>query len=166
MTTAAIYLYFESKTALYKATVRDAYEELLPRYIVAARAPSLRDGFRAVLAASAPLHGTDPSLAAFFSALPLEMRRHPELADVIRDEGSEVVGLFARLVEMGVEGGEISASAAPQVLSMFLACVLGLSVYITAIDGSQFNSIIAAFSALIDGSLFKPGKNVCLPRKR
>ena len=156
VTTATIYLYFDSKTALYKATVRHAYHELLPHYRAAADAPSCREGLRAVLAASAPAHSADPSLAAFFSALPTEMRRHSELADVIREEGAEVVGLFAQLVDKGVRGKEFSSSRAPHVLSLFIACAMGLSLYVTSIDSSQFVSIIETFGALIDGTLFKP----------
>ncbi len=154
VTTAAIYLYFDSKSALYAATVRQAYEELLPHYREASQAPTLRAGFQMVLAASEPLHRNDPSLAAFFSALPVEMRRHRELAGVINDEGQGVVRLFADLIGLGVRNREISAADAPHVLSLFIACTLGLSLFITSIDSSQFGGIIAAFNALIRGTLF------------
>jgi AcrR family transcriptional regulator len=155
VTTAAIYVYFESKEALYKATVRDAYEELLPHYAAAAGAVSLREGFRRVLAASAPLHKTDPSLAAFFSALPVEMKRHPELAPVVQSEGAAIAGLFAKVVELGVRKKEITRAQAPHVLSLFIACTMGLSLYITTIDDTHFQGIIDAFSALIEGTLFR-----------
>ncbi len=158
LTAASIYLYFESKTALYIATVRAAYNELLPHYRAALSARSLPEGFRMVLAASAPLHQTDPSLAAFFSALPVEMRRHSELANVIADEGREVVALFAELVEMGVRNKEISREVSPHVLSLFIACTMGLSLFVTSVDGSQFAGITEAFGALIGGTLFKPPK--------
>jgi len=155
VTAASIYLYFESKTALYIATVRDAYEELLPHYRAATEATSLPAAFAAVLAASRPLHTADPSLATFFSALPIEMRRHSEIAAVISEEGQGVVKLFGSLVMRGVENGEIDAAEAPHVLSLFIACVLGLSLFVTSIDGSQFAGIIDAFTALIDGTLFQ-----------
>ena len=155
VTAASIYLYFESKTALYIATVRDAYDELLPHYHAATEATSLPAAFAAVLAASRPLHDEDPSLAAFFSALPVEMRRHAEIATVIREEGQDVAALFARLVGRGVEHGEISLEEAPHVLSLFIACTMGLSLFVTSIDGSQFAGIIDAFTALIDGTLFQ-----------
>ena len=156
VTTASIYLYFDSKTALYIATVRAAYDELLPHYHDALSAPSLPEAFRRVLGASAPLHQTDPSLAAFFSALPVEMRRHPELAAVIADEGRDVVSLFSGLVEAGVQKREVSPQVAPHVLSLFIACTMGLSLYVTSIDSSQLGAITEAFSALIAGTLFKP----------
>jgi AcrR family transcriptional regulator len=155
VTTAAIYLYFDSKTALYRATIRAAYAVLLPHYrAAAASAGSLREGFRAVLAASTPLHERDPSLAAFFSALPIEMRRHKELQSVVMEEGAQVVEIFAALVGAGVRDGEIPAEVAPHVLALFIACTIGLSLYLASIDGSQLGGIIDAFNALIDGTLF------------
>jgi AcrR family transcriptional regulator len=157
VTTAAIYLYFESKIALYQATVRAAYAELLPHFraAVAREGGSARDGLRAILAASTGLHANDPSLAAFFAALPVEMRRHAELARTITEEGAEVVELFTGIVGSGVRAGEISATVAPHVLSLFIACTMGLSLYITAIEDSQFAGIIDAFNGLIDGTLFR-----------
>src|SRR5215510_9929914 len=60
VTTAALYLYFDSKMALYLATVRDAYAELLPHFRSAiAQTGSLKEAFRALLAASARLHEQD-----------------------------------------------------------------------------------------------------------
>ena len=165
VTAATIYLYFESKTALYIATIRAAYDELLPHYRAAASAPTLREGFRMVLAASAPLHMTDPSLAAFFSALPVEMRRHAPLAAVVQEEGSGVVKLFAGLVERGVKNGEIGRAEAPHVLALFIACTMGLSLYVTSIDGTHFGGMMEAFAALIAGTLFKEPKRRALSRR-
>ncbi len=107
-----------------------------------------------MLTASIKVHHENPSLAAFFSALPVEMRSHRELAGVINDEGQGVVRLFAHLVGLGVDNGEISAAQAPHVLSLFIACTIGLSLFITAIDNTQFTGIIEAFTALIAGTLF------------
>src|SRR5215471_14578424 len=57
LTAAALYQYFDSKLALYMATVRDAENELAPRYRVAiAEAKSLRAALRAVVATSVAIH--------------------------------------------------------------------------------------------------------------
>jgi AcrR family transcriptional regulator len=161
VTTGTLYLYFESKTALFMATVRDAYADLVPHYReAAAGARTLREGFRAVLAVSVPLHARDPSLAAFLSTLPVEMSRHEELARAMTQERDEVLTIFDELVRLGVRSGEISAAAAPRVLSLFVACTVGFSLFASAIDGSQLAGIIEAFNALIDGKLFRE------PRRR
>ncbi len=159
VTNAAIYLYFDSKTALYRATVHDAYAELVPIYRAAvAKVRSLPEGFRAVLAASTPLHENDPSLAAFLSALPVEMRRHREIASVVVEEGAQVVQVFEGLVQAGVRAGEIPAAVAPNVLALFVACTMGLSLYVAAIAEQDLGGIIDAFNALIDGTLFKKAR--------
>lgn len=159
LTTASIYLYFESKMALYVATVRDAYAQLLPHYrAAAASATSVRDGFRALLAASRPIHQGDPSLAAFLSAMPVEMRRHEELARAMSEDGSEVAAIFLAIVERGVRAREIPAREAPYVLALFIACTMGLSLYVSAIDGTQFGGMVDAFNALLDGELFRRPK--------
>src|SRR2546428_338739 len=63
ITAAAIYQYFDSKTALYMATVRDAQAELVPAFRKAvASEPTARGAFSALVRASARLHAHDPSL--------------------------------------------------------------------------------------------------------
>src|SRR5687768_16641702 len=81
ITAAAIYQYFDSKADLFMAVVKDAQGELVPQFREAAEsAPTVRDAFRALLLASADLHAKDPSLAAFLSALPVELSRNEEVA--------------------------------------------------------------------------------------
>lgn len=156
VTAAALYLYFESKTALYLATMRDAYGELVPQYRAAvAGVKSSREGLRALISSSARVHAKDPSLAAFFAALPVEMRRHDELRRPTEEAGVPVVQIFGEVIELGVRSGEIPLEAAPAVLSLFIACVMGFSAYTATIDSGGLEGILDAFGALIDGKLFK-----------
>jgi AcrR family transcriptional regulator len=157
LTAAAIYQYFDSKTALYLATVRDANEALIERYRFAiADATSMRQALRAVLAASAWLHERDPSLSAFLSALPVEMQRHEELAQAMKQEPSEIVRIIDEVVERGVRTGEVPAALHARLVSTFVACSLGISLYGAAIDGSELTTLADTFGALIDGTLFPP----------
>jgi AcrR family transcriptional regulator len=156
ITTAAIYQYFDSKTALYMDTVRDANQALLPAYrSVVEGARSTRDALRALLLASAELHHRDPSLAAFLSALPVEMQRHPELAAAMADSPSEIVDVFEKAVEIGVKSGEIPRAQAPLVVALFVACSMGLSLFVAAVVGSSLHDIVETFLAVIDGKLFR-----------
>jgi AcrR family transcriptional regulator len=160
VSTAAIYQYFASKTELYLAAVRDANEEIVPHYRRAlAEATSLRGGLRAVLTASARLHALDPSLTAFLSALPVEMQRHAELKRAIEGGPSEIVALFAEIVDGGVERGEIPAALAPRLVLTFVACAMGMSLFAAAIDGSQLEAITETFGDLLDGNLFAAPKS-------
>jgi AcrR family transcriptional regulator len=163
VTAAALYLYFDSKTALYLATVQDAYDELLAHYRrVVAEAHTLRDAFSALVATSAKLHELDPTISAFLSALPVEIQRHHELAEVVRGKPTEVVAIFEELVDSAAREGEIAREQAPHVLAMFVACTMGFSLYAAAVDGSQMGAIAGAFSALLDGTLFRERR----PRRR
>ena len=162
ISTAAIYQYFDSKTELYLATVRDANEEIVPHYRrAAAEATSLRGALRAVLTASARLHALDPSLTAFLSALPVEMQRHEELSRAMKGP-SEIVEIFSDIVDGGVRSGEISAALAPRLLLLFVACTMGLSLFAASIDGTQLSAIADSFSDLLDGTLFSSRRQ---PRK-
>src|SRR5688572_1135827 len=156
LTAAALQYHFDSKTALYMATVRDAKAEMLPVYREAVeKSRTARAALKALLIASAELHERDPSLAAFLSALPVEMRRHPELASAMARDGSEVVQIFDAVIQVGVKSGEISRAAAPQVLAMFVACTMGFSLYAAAVDGTQLRAIVETFSSLLDGKLWR-----------
>jgi AcrR family transcriptional regulator len=157
VTPAAIYLYFASKSALYLAAVQDANEQLLLHYRRAiAETHSLRDGFRALCSTSVQLlHQSDPSLAAFLSALPVEMQRDEELAQGITAKPNQVVELVAQMVEAGVRSGEIARSAAPHVGATFIACLMGFSLYLASIDGGHGGEMIGVFAELLDGTLFR-----------
>jgi AcrR family transcriptional regulator len=161
VTAAAIYLYFDSKTALYLATVEDAYDELLAHYRrVVAEATSLKGALCAIIATSARLHQLDPTISAFLSSLPVEILRHDELAESVRGKPTEVVAIFEQLIEAAARDGEIAREMAPHVLAMFVACTMGFSLYAAAVDGSELVAIANAFEALFEGTLFRE------PRRR
>jgi len=156
ITAAAIYQYFESKTALYAATVRDAQAELVPEFERAiAEETSSRAAFRGLLAASARLHARDPSLAAFLSSLPVEMRREPSVAEAMVASPSPVLEVAVRMVERGVKAREINPTDAPRVVAVFLACTMGLSLYAATIESSDFAQTMDAFLLLLDGGLVR-----------
>jgi hypothetical protein len=137
--------------------VRDANEALVAEYRRAlAGTTSVRAGLRAVLAASAGLHERDPSLSGFLSALPVEMQRHEELARAMTAERNEIVHIIDEVVAAGVRAREVPAALREQLVSTFVACALGMSLFAAAIDGSQLGAVVATFGALIDGTLFPP----------
>jgi AcrR family transcriptional regulator len=163
LTAAAIYQYFDSKQALYLATVSDANEALLAEYRQAlAGVTSVRAGLRAFLAASAALHQRDPSLSAFLSALPVEMQRHEEVARAVTAERNQVVRIIEDVVAAGVRAGEVPAGLRDGLVSTFVACALGMSLFAAAIDGTQLTIVVDTFAALIDGTLFAAPR----PRRR
>jgi AcrR family transcriptional regulator len=159
ITAAAIYQYFDSKTALYVATVKDAQAELVPEFERAvAGETSTRAAFRALLSASARLHTHDPSLAAFLSSLPVEMQREPSIAEAMAAEPSPVLQVVARMVDRGVREGDIARRDAPRVIAVFLACTMGFSLYAATMEGDDFLETMKAFLALLEGGLVADGR--------
>ncbi len=163
ITAPAIYQYYDSKTALYMATVKDAQAELVPKFREAvAGEKTTRGAFRALLAASGVMHEQDPSLAAFLSALPIELRREDDIANAMAEAPSDVLEIMEGIVARGVRAREITPSAAPHVLSMFLACTMGLSLYAASFGADEYRAALDAFLALLDGTLLAKR----IPRRR
>jgi AcrR family transcriptional regulator len=158
ITAAAIYQYFDSKTALYLATVKDAQAELVPEFERAiAQESSTRAAFRELLATSARLHARDPSLAAFLSSLPVEMQREPSIAEAMASEPSPVLRVVTRMVDRGVRAGDVARRDAPRVIAVFLACTMGLSLYAATMKSEDFLETMEAFLALLEGGLVGDG---------
>jgi AcrR family transcriptional regulator len=175
LTPAALYQYFDSKLSLFMATVRDAQSELAPRFREAiAGAPTLRAALRSLVDASVAIDEGDASITAFLSALPVEIRRHAEIAEAVAAEPNPVVEVFLDVVARGAERGELAPGiTSDQVFSMFVACNMGLSLYAAAIDPRQLAATAGAFGALLDGQLFvdsataaPPGSARGAPRPR
>jgi AcrR family transcriptional regulator len=155
VTAAALYQYFDSKTALYMAANEDAQSELVAKFRTAvAEAKTLRDALRALLLASSELHQKDPSLSAFLSAVPVEIGRHADIAAAMAAQPSEVLAIVVDVVERGVKAREIPAAKADDVVAMFIACTMGISLYGASIDTKAVPGAIAALVALMDGELF------------
>ena len=86
MTHAALYGYFPSKAGLYQATCEHAQSLLLTDYVAAVRdQATLREQLREILIVGAVAHDEDPSITGLLGAIPLEIRRHPELAELLMD---------------------------------------------------------------------------------
>ena len=154
ITSAAIYQYFESKTALYVAAVRAAQRELLPDLRRALEgAPTARAALRSLVQMYATMHQRNSSIAPFLSALPVEMQRHEDIAQTMMGERSEILSLIVSAVERGVKTGELSAAKAPGAVAMFVACTMGLSMYASLISPEGVDAAVDAYLRLLDGTL-------------
>lgn len=157
ITAAAIYRYFDSKLALYMATVEAALSELEPELRRAAEAaePGVAE-LVALASAAASVHEQRPYLAAFLSSLPVEMQRNPEIADAMGAEPDPVSRLVGAAVERASERGELAPGvSAEHVASMFVACNIGLSLWAAAIMPGSSSDAMRAFSGLLAGGLFR-----------
>ena len=73
----------------------------------AAAAEGFLARFDAVLDTAHELNRQDPTLAAFLGVVRSDMRRHPEIAAQLAQHAERRDRFFVRLVDDGVESGEI-----------------------------------------------------------
>jgi AcrR family transcriptional regulator len=155
VTAAALYRYFDSKTELYIAVVHDALAELVPhlREAVAPRTDA-RSALRALLHVAVGLDGENMQASRFLSALPIEMQRHPEVAQRMLAEPGEIFTIISELVAKGVRAREIPRDKSDRVVAMTIATLMGLSMYATALGEDAGKHAVDGFMDLLDDRLF------------
>ena len=154
ITSAAIYQYFDSKKALYVEAVRSARRLIVPHLrdaVVGSR--SAREGLCALARAHAMAHAKHPGVTPLLTAIPVEVRRHAEIADAMRTEPNEVSQMLAEIARRAVSTGEVAEVTAEGVSSMFLACTMGLSLHASLIGSARFGAATETFAKLLEGTL-------------
>lgn len=131
MTHAALYSYFASKLDLYVATLVDAQGVLLPEYLRALEEYStLRDRFRRILMISAAAADQDPTVTGFLAAVPIEIRRHPELLEVLLRRNNGVYQALINMFEEAKARGELNpALSTENLIAVFFGAALGVSLF-------------------------------------
>lgn len=158
VTPAALYQYFDSKVALYAAVAHEAAATVATHMRSQTVAQdSAVASLAAIVRSLIALHEQDRSLAAFLSALPGELQRHPELAhSFVPGRDAKLSTVMGEIVERAVTLGEIEARDGRRVAEMFIACMMGLSQYAVFVrDGAQ---PATAFADLLEGRLFVRAK--------
>jgi AcrR family transcriptional regulator len=154
ITTGAIYHYFESKVGVYTAVYNDVQARVYEQF---GRAVADATGFvaklEAVLDAAHELNRTDPTLAVFLGSARVDLRRHPELAAAVRPTDRFATdGFFARIVDVGIETGEIRASQRNQVTALIITMTIGLTDAVSG-DIKIHRDAVDAIKALLEGTL-------------
>ncbi|MDD9939979.1 MAG: TetR/AcrR family transcriptional regulator [Myxococcales bacterium] len=156
VTAAAIYKYFASKADLFAAVATETMETLMPDLLKAARsAPSARRALvallRTQLAAAQHVEAT-----RFLTTIPIEMKRHPEVAEALVGQPGPIFELVVEVVERGVREGEIARGKAEQVVGMYIAILIGLAIHGSTVPASHNAAAVQGFFDLLDGKLFRP----------
>lgn len=149
MTHAALYAYFPSKAALYQATCDHTQSLLLTDYIAAIEGkPTLREQLREILLVGAEAHNKDPSITGILGAIPMEIRRHPELAELLLDRQNATLQLLAKAFTAAQQRGEITDKASPE--DQVIA-IMGAAVGISLLNsGLGKNNVMDSMQVLID----------------
>jgi AcrR family transcriptional regulator len=124
ITSGALYHYFGSKLDLYLAVHEDVQERVYGRFNEAAdSADGFLAKFDAILDVAHELNEADPTFAAFLGVVRTDMRRHPEIAAALAAHAERRRGFFVRLVDAGIDSGEIER-ANRSVMNEFVAIIL------------------------------------------
>jgi AcrR family transcriptional regulator len=156
ITSGALYHYFGSKLDLYLAVHEDVQQRVYGRFNEAADgAVGFLGKFDAVLDVAHDLNESDPTFAAFLGAVRTDMRRHPEIADALTAHAERRSGFFVRLVDAGIESGEIDP-ANRDFLNEFVAIILvGLTDGVSD-DSDRHELAITSIKMAMRGSLVSP----------
>lgn len=156
VTHAALYSYFPSKQALYLATFADTQSLLLPKYLAAiAAATTLRERITGILMASAEEHDRDSSVTGFLAAVPIEIRRHPELHDALVGSNNEVLTALETIFTEAQAKGEIRKDvAASDLVSALFGGGVGVALFQYGLQ-APLTDAMKVFVALIEASLFQ-----------
>ena len=157
MTHAALYAYFPSKATLYQATCDHTQSLLLTDYIAAIQGkPTLREQLREILLVGVEAHNKDPSITGLLGAIPMEIRRHPELAELLLDRQNATLQLLAKAFAAAQQRGEITDKASPedQVIAIMGAAV-GISLLNSGLGSSDVMDSMQVFIDLIEARFFQ-----------
>jgi AcrR family transcriptional regulator len=156
ITSGALYHYFGSKLDLYLAVHEDVQQRVYGQFNTAADAATGFLGkFDAILDVAHELNESDPTFAAFLGAVRTDMRRHPEIAEALAAHAERRHGFFVRLVDAGIESGEI-APANRDFLNEFVAIILvGLTDGVSD-DSERHELAITSIKMALRGSLVSP----------
>ena len=156
MTHAALYTYYPSKAALYQATCDHTQSLLLSDYTAAIQGKlTLREQLREILLVGAVAHNKDSSITGLLGAIPLEIRRHPELAELLLDRQNATLQLLAKAFAAAQQRGEITDRASPedQVIAIMGAAV-GIALLNSGLGSSNVIDSMQVFIDLIEAKLF------------
>jgi AcrR family transcriptional regulator len=154
---SAIYQYFQSKRALYRAVFDAALAELMPEYLAAIEgAECFRDQIAAVFRASVRVHQRHPGITPFLASVPLEVRRHPELLDTLARDGQALVSAMHDMFERARRRGEIPPDTDDyEMLVAFVGAAMGVGLLSYGMAAAQMGPAVEILLSAFDGRFFR-----------
>lgn len=153
---AALYSYFDSKLALYLATLEHTQSLLLPHYIAGyEQGNTLRERLTLIFQAMAEEHDKDASITGFLAAIPIEMRRHKELDNILNGADNPIFNVLEMLFQQSIDNGEIKAGvSAANLVTALLGGGVGVALFSYGFASDNLSEPMSVFIDLIEGRLF------------
>lgn len=158
ITTGAIYHYFDSKLDTYVAVHDEVRRTVYERWALAvARAgDGLLDRIEAVLEEAHRLNVEDPSLARFLGAVRIDVRRHPELREALKDHVRPTHrAFFGDLVDHAIELGEVDPEDRERVMAVTTVMTVGLTEAMSD-HVDRHRVAVDGLLSLLRGDLIRP----------
>ena len=161
MTRTALYSYFDSKAKLYLATLIDIHNEFLPDFLRTLKeCKTLRERFKRIVMASTAAHARDSNITGFLSAMPIEIRRHPELREVLLPQNTMTYKAMAAMFDDARRNGEISSKASTDnLVSAFFGGAIGVNLFHYGMQAysaqtPSLNKAMSVFVSMGEGKIF------------
>ncbi len=156
ITAGALYHYFGSKLDLYLAVNDDVQEGVYVKFNEAVdAAQGFLGKFEAVLDMAHDLNEHDPTLAAFIGSTRTDIRRHPEIDRALAAQAERRDHFFVRLVDIGVESGEIAVEHRRLVIEFVSTILIGLTDGVSN-DSDRHQRAIDSIKLVLRGRLVTP----------
>lgn len=156
ITAGALYYYYPSKLDLYLAVHDDVQRRIYGRFNEAAnQAPGFLRKFDAILDVARELNERDPTFAAFIGATRADMRRHPEIAASLSGHAEERDDFFVRLIDAGVQTGEIDPENREFMVEFVSIILIGLTDGVSD-DPERHQRAITSIKMALRGELLAP----------
>jgi AcrR family transcriptional regulator len=153
ITAGALYHYFGSKLDLYVAVHDDVQERVYGMFNQAADgADGFLGKFEAVLDMAHEMNKQDPTLAAFVGVVRADIRRHPEINERLGVHAKRRNDFFVRLVDAGVDSGEISKANRQFMVEFVVTILIGLTDGVSD-DLEQHNRAITSIKMVLRSEL-------------
>ena len=156
ITAGALYYYYPSKLDLYLAVHDDVQQGVYGSFNEAAdSAQGFLDTFDAVLDVAHDLNESDPTVAAFIGVTRADMRRHPEIAESLAAHTERRNAFFERLIDAGVDSGEIDPSNRQFMVEFVSIILIGLTDGVSD-DSDRHQRAVTSIKMALRGDLLKP----------
>jgi AcrR family transcriptional regulator len=156
VTSAAVYNYFPSKSALFSAACDDAQGILLKHIHEDVHGHSdLREQLGSFLRIAAKVHEDDSSVTELLGSIPLEVRRHPELAALLLDRQNVTLRFMVDAFSDAQERGEIRLDATPaELVEVFLGATVGVALFQFGLKRQSLVQTMEIFIEILETQLF------------